>query len=193
MRWFTTYAGYDWTPNKGYSDLFTSYVRSVRTHFQLVKTVRAGVEVAKGIWIPYKVQGEDVQVILDRFEWKHYDESDGVFFVMKLRVAKKQRQGFLDLFSNRASPMVIIFDEVINVYFDRSFPSSPPLFKVMNRAFMDLEDQHGHHIFKNGMLCIMANSSDWDPAKHDILRAINVVVDWVVLHYNNWGSDPERW
>lgn len=190
--WFTTYTGYGWTPQNGYSDLFVSYVKQIREWFRLEKTGNVGIEVAKGQWIPYEVQGKSVKVILDRFEWMHYN-SDGVYFVMKLRVGKNSLSSWLGRLLNRTTPFEVIFDEEVTVMFDERFPNTPPLFKINNPGYRMLTDLHEHHIFAPGIMCIMAGSDDWNPDRESILRAINAAIDWIVWHTDKWGNNPRRW
>lgn len=191
-RWFTTYGGCDWTPQKGYSDLFISYVRAIRDWFHLEKTDRVGVEVAKGIWKEYNVQERDVFVILDRFEWTHGD-SDNVFFKMKLRVGSRAFGNIFFRLFNRQTPMKVIFDEEIKVIFPSDFPNSPPYFQIQNRGYHNLTQLHEHHIYSGGEMCILADARDWNPDRDTILRAVNAAVDWIVWHYCTHGNNPERW
>lgn len=192
-RWFTTYEGYNWTPNDGYSELFKDYVIAIREWFHLEKTNIVGVEVAKGTWKKYRVQGKEISVILDRFEWKHYSNSEEVFFKMKLRVGSRGFGNFLLRLFNRQTPMNVIFNEEITVLFPGNFPSNPPYFQINNRGYHHLSDLHRHHIFSGGIMCIMADSSDWNPNRDTILRAVNAAIDWIVWHYDTWGNNPERW
>lgn len=194
MRWWTTSTNYNWTPKDGYSDLFKEYVRDIRKHFHLTKTGRTGIEVnEKGLWTPYQVQGENAMAIIDRFNWNGYDEwSETVYYMMNIRVAIKQRNLIQKLLGQEGNSLRVIFDEQVRVNFPRDFPFSPPQFNVQNPLF-HVDDQHHHHLFSDGTLCIMAGNGDWDPEKDKILRAINAMVDWTVWHYKAWGSNPRRW
>ena len=194
MRWWTTHTGYDWSPDLGYNDLFKEYVRDIRNHFHLSKTNRRGVQVnEKGLWVPYDVQNEDTMVIVDSFNWNGYDSfSENVYFMLKVRVGIKRRSLFEKFLGMEGGRLKIIFDERVRVNFPPNFPSSPPLFNIQNRDY-HVDDQHNHHLYSDGTLCILAGSSDWDPDVDKVLRAIHAMVDWTVWHYKNWGSNPRRW
>jgi len=186
MRWFTTYSGYRWTPEKGYNELFASYVTSIREHFKMRKTNVPGVEKStSGEWIPHVLQGRRVSVILDRFEWKHYID-DKIVFALHLRVATK-RNWLFRLFDRRTSPMNVIFDQDVLVIFTDDFPSEPPKFKILGDRYANINGYHEHHMFRGGVMCIMADSDDWDPDRDNILRAVNAALDWIVWHYYQWG------
>lgn len=191
-RWYTTYSGYDWTPQNGYSDLFVSYVQAIRKEFHLQKTSRTGIEVTNGVWTPYNLQNKDVKVIVDRFEWQHMTSDDEACFKIKIRVAAPRTQWWARLFG-RQTTFQVIFDEEIAIMFRSDFPGSPPLFKVLNPGYQHLRDLHEHHIFSGGIMCIMANPSDWNPNKDTILRALNAAIDWIVWHQGTWGNDPDGW
>ncbi len=192
MRWYTTFGGYDWTPDKGYSDLFATYVRLVREEFLLNKTNTVGVEESRGLWVPYKVQHRDVSVIVDRFSWRGYGD-DGPFFDIKLRVALKTLPSWFNKLFGQTVGFRVIFNEEIRVLFRDDFPASPPIFRIGNSKYQGLNDLHGHHIFSGGELCILADPGDWNPDKDTILRAINAAIDWIVWHHSKWGSDPSGW
>jgi len=196
--WYTTYSGYDtWTPDKGYSDLFKTYVREIRDWFKLKKVPGLnGTEVATGFWKPYVVQGKAVMVIVDRFIWNKYNSGSGPYFRLKIRVARKANV-LRSMLSSRTSPMEVFFDEEIIMLFPNgggsTFPNCPPLFKIDNPGYVGVSDQHGHHLYSSGTLCIMSDSGDWNPDKDTILRALNCCIDWIVWHESVHGSDPRAW
>jgi hypothetical protein len=194
MRWYTALSPAEWSPEKkgAYNDFFTDMIRGTRAAFYLEK-VHAGLEAnPSGKWRPFNVQGKEALAIVDRFEWMNFDSDDGIYFDMKLRVAVKETNVIQMLFG-RTSTTKIIFDEVVRINFDEEFPISPPLFRVISSHYRNITDMHGHHLFSNGTLCILADRKDWNPEKEHILRAVNAAIDWIVWHYETWGTDPRRW
>jgi hypothetical protein len=91
--------------------------------------------------------------------------------------------------AKRYSDEKVIFNGEFRVEFKKSYPFSPPMIRMKDRKYHRITDHHEHHIYGGGVLCIFADSDDWDSSKSTALTAILVAVDWIVWHYEKFGKE----
>jgi len=83
----------------------------------------------------------------------------------------------------------IVFNGAFNIEFGIRYPGLPPNIRMEDVAYHRITDHHGHHIFREGILCIFEDRNDWNPSKSTALTAILVAIDWIAWHYSEFGKD----
>jgi len=193
-RWFTRYTGPGWGPKKGYNQFFATHIRDIRGHFDL-KKIKPGIEVTTGTWRKYILQGRTVYVTVDKFTWQGYDDTpDGLTPILRLGIRmasqKSRRVSLVDKIlgkSKEEEGLSVFYDEVLRIQFKSDYPRTPPIFRVEDPRYVRAGTSHEHHLWRGGWMCIFGNSGDWNSEKDTIISAVNVALDWIVLHYNKFG------
>lgn len=190
--WFTTYSGYNWTPERGYNTLFAEQVRLIREWFHLTKTQTVGREVGTGKWRKYDLQGETVFIAVDTFQWKGYREAGGTLspvFKLEIRIGQKKPKGLLAQILNDDSQerIAVFFHNTLIIEFPRFYPDEPPRFRIDDHRYDREASSHSHHMFRGGWFCILANPSDWNRGRDTIISGLNAALDWIVWHHRKFG------
>lgn len=80
--------------------------------------------------------------------------------------------------------------ETMEVTFPSNYPWSPPIFRLPSHS--DLTASHEHHIYNNGVLCILANSGDWNGNTDSVASGLPVAFDWTVWQTDTFGRHGRR-
>ncbi|MDO8551689.1 MAG: hypothetical protein Q7S03_03375 [bacterium] len=179
--WFTSWPGTDWTPEKGYNDLFAQQVHAIRKRFCLGKSETLGIELGIGIRayydIPYppnqnKVH-ERVLVSVRQFSWKGWEgRAENISPVFVLLMVIYLPSG------------TEIFKGIITLHFPCNYPVGRPTIFVRVDSFKGGCVTYVRGESKEGYkLCVMNGRSDWDPTRDNVLRAIEVAIAWALTNY----------
>ncbi len=171
--WFTNYPGANWTPDKGYNEVFAENVKMVRAYFQLQKTNTAGQEVGTGYWRPFKGRSGQYYVCVDQFVWSGYRQVERNLtpvFRFSMRLGSRSGQ------TATKYPLEITFPV--------NYPGSHPVFSVDDSRFRSAGG-HDHHMLSGGVLCVGFDS--WNPKKDTIVSALNMALDHLTWHLQKFG------
>lgn len=195
-HWFSSYSGDKWTPEMGYNETFRNQILLLRKWFGLE---RAGVGKEQGtnLWREYRLQGRTIYICVDSLTWTDYRKvhinalreyywiehnkggsGDYITPIFKLgvRIARQDGQKKKNIFAGN-----------IKVEFPRSYPSSPPLFRIDTLRYKATKNSHAQHIYRGGVPCILASHSDWQPRRDTIISGLNAAFDWLVWHHQKFG------
>ncbi len=175
-RWFSTYHENNWSPQRGYNELFAKEVQQVRAFFFLER-VSFGLDRGVGKWRKYNRDGTTYYARVSQFEWGKLSKLvkfESPEFRLQLELSTKQHQSG------------VFFKKSLVLVFPTNYPRARPDCIVDSARYRQLSASHDHHTFSNGWMCLTSDQKQWSDACMAV-TAINWAVEWIHFHYTTFG------